>query len=152
VKRKLSLASVALFAIAGGALAQTNQQNASNQAPTFMRETLPPDAVQPAGNEMKAITDPNVALDAKTKELIGLGVAAQIPCDYCVYYHTQEAKHFGATDAPIKEALASAARTRKWSTLLNGSDYGMAKQREEVDAMVAHEPKPGSAQQASAAH
>src|SRR5689334_7687820 len=30
---------------------------------------------------------PNTALDAKTKELIGLAVAAQIPCEYCIQFH-----------------------------------------------------------------
>ena len=40
----------------------------------------------------------------KTKQLIGLAVAAQIPCAYCVYAHTKFAKAAGATDAQIKEA------------------------------------------------
>ena len=78
--------------------------------------------------------DPNGALDAKTKELIGLGVAAQIPCGYCVYYHTQAAKHLGATDAQIKEAVAAASMTRKWSTELNGNQYDMSAFKKQVDA------------------
>ncbi len=41
--------------------------------------------------------NPNTALDGKTKELIGLGVAAQIPCDYCIYFHTEAARKNGAT-------------------------------------------------------
>ncbi len=67
-----------------------------------------------------------------------------------IYYHTQQAKHDGATDAQIKEALAAAALTRKWSTLLNGSEYGIEEWRKEVDAMVAHEPHPKTGGQASA--
>ena len=63
------------------------------------------------------------ALDEKTKELIGLGVAAQIPCTYCIYAHTTNAKRLGATDDQIKEAVAAAALTRKWSTELNGNMY-----------------------------
>ena len=50
------------------------------------------------------------ALEPKTKELIGLAVAAQIPCEYCVYYHTKAAKADGATAAQIKEAIAMASR------------------------------------------
>ena len=76
-------------------------------------------------------------LDEKTKELIGLGVAAQIPCGYCVYYHTEAARHAGATDAQIKEAIAAAALTRKWSTVLNGNNYDMGNFKKQVDAMFA---------------
>ena len=35
------------------------------------------------------------ALSNKVKELIGLGVSAQIPCHYCVLFHTEAAKLFG---------------------------------------------------------
>ena len=61
---------------------------------------------------------------AKTKQLIALGVAAQIPCAYCVYATTKGAKAAGATDAQIKEAIATAALVRFNSTMLNGSDGG----------------------------
>jgi AhpD family alkylhydroperoxidase len=61
------------------------------------------------------------------KQLIALGVAAQIPCAYCVYGHTMKAKEAGATEDEIKEALAVAAMTRKWSTVLNGAAYDMEK-------------------------
>ena len=36
-------------------------------------------------------------LSAKTRELIALGVAAQIPCAYCVYVHTKNATAEGAS-------------------------------------------------------
>lgn len=58
-----------------------------------------------------------------------------MPCDYCVYYHTRAAKAHGASEAEIKEAIASAALVRKWSTMLQGSGYGMEEWRQEVDAM-----------------
>jgi AhpD family alkylhydroperoxidase len=61
--------------------------------------------------------NPAGALDGKTKQLIGLGVAAQIPCAYCVYAHTKAAKAAGATDAQIKEAIATAALVRFNSTM-----------------------------------
>ena len=64
--------------------------------------------------------NPDTALDGKTKELMGLAVAAQIPCSYCVYFHTAAAKANGATDEEIKEAVAMAAIVRHWSTVLNG--------------------------------
>jgi AhpD family alkylhydroperoxidase len=63
-------------------------------------------------------------LDGKTKQLIALDMAAQIPCTYCVYAHTKAAKAAGATGAQVKEAIATAALVRFNSTMLNGSDGG----------------------------
>lgn len=113
------------------------QSAGAKDPPAFMKETYPQQGLKSAWEEQEAILDPKGALDAKTKHLIGLGVAAQIPCDYCVYFHTQAAKHDGATDAQIKEAIAAAALTRKWSTVLNGSSYDMQKFRKQVDASFA---------------
>jgi AhpD family alkylhydroperoxidase len=39
----------------------------------------------------------NSKLDAKIREIIALGVAAQIPCAYYVYVHTKNAKAEGAS-------------------------------------------------------
>jgi AhpD family alkylhydroperoxidase len=75
-------------------------------------------------SDMPCVMNPKGALDGKTKNLIGLAVAAQIPCTYCVYGHTKLAKAAGATDAQIKEAIATAALVRFNSTMLNGSDGG----------------------------
>ena len=64
-------------------------------------------------------------------------MAAQIPCQYCVYGHTAFAKKAGATDAQIKEAIAAAALTRKWSTVLNGTAYDSKEFRQQIDAAIA---------------
>jgi AhpD family alkylhydroperoxidase len=116
-------------------LASLSIQPANAQgAPEWMKQTLPPDDLNAVWEQTKAINNPKGALDAKTKELIGLAVAAQIPCQYCVYAHTANAKKAGATDAQIKEAIAQAALTRELSTVLNGSAYDMAKFKQWVDA------------------
>ncbi|HEV2185958.1 MAG TPA: carboxymuconolactone decarboxylase family protein [Stellaceae bacterium] len=47
-----------------------------------------------------------------------------MPCAYCVHATTKAAKAAGATDAEIKEAIATAALIRFNSTILNGSDGG----------------------------
>ncbi|MES0216089.1 carboxymuconolactone decarboxylase family protein [Mesorhizobium sp. C280B] len=65
--------------------------------------------------------------------------ASQIPCQYCIYFHTQAAKLNGASDEEIKEAVAMAAIVRHWSTMLNGSQVDLAtfkKQSDEVFAAV----------------
>ena len=96
----------------------------AQEAPEWMKQTLPDQVLKPHVDEYLAVMNPTGALDGKTKQLIGLGVAAQIPCAYCVYAHTKAAKAAGATDAQIKEAIATAALVRFNSTMLNGSDGG----------------------------
>src|SRR4029079_6009148 len=71
--------------------------------------------------EVKAIElSDKTALSPKVKALISLAVAAQIPCQYCIWSDTQDAKRAGATDEEIQEAVAMAALTRHWSTIFNG--------------------------------
>jgi AhpD family alkylhydroperoxidase len=84
-----------------------------------------------------AVFNPKDALDGKTKELIALAVAAQIPCDYCIYGHTVGAKHAGATDEQIKKAIAASGQVRKMSTELNGNQYDLASFKKQIDAAYA---------------
>ena len=60
----------------------------AQDAPPFLKAIEPQAAVGSAWQEWLAVFNPKGALDGKTKELIGLAVAAQIPCQYCVYAHT----------------------------------------------------------------
>jgi AhpD family alkylhydroperoxidase len=78
----------------------------------------------------------NTTLTPKVKQLIGLAVSAQVPCSYCVYFHTEVAKAYGATPEEIKEAVALAAISRHWSTVLNGNAIDMASFRSEVDTSL----------------
>ena len=81
--------------------------------PTFFK-LFPEEGISGAWTEFKMVQlNPKTALSGKEKELIGLAVAAQIPCSYCVYFHTQAAKLNGATDAEIREAVAMAAISRR---------------------------------------
>lgn len=130
LRRFLPMVAAAFVMANGAAWAQ------DSGPPEWMKQTYPADALKPAFEEWKAV-GANGALDAKTKQLIGLAVAAQIPCQYCVYGHTMAAKHFGATDAEIKEAIAAASLTRKWSTVMYGSAYDFGKFKQEVDATFA---------------
>lgn len=133
MKRLFSSIAAMLFLASAPALAGD-----SGEAPAFMKKTFPESAVAAAFEEHKAIMG-DAALDAKTKELIGLAVAGQVPCDYCTYYHESAARRAGATESEIREALATAALVRKWSTVLNGSRYDMGAFRGEVDAMFGAE-------------
>jgi AhpD family alkylhydroperoxidase len=79
--------------------------------------------------------NPNTALDRKTKELIGLAVAAQIPCDYCVTAHTASLRGLGASDQEIREAVGMAAITRLGSTVLNGSQIDKVQFKKDLQRM-----------------
>ena len=104
--------------------------------PTFFK-LFPQEGIGGAWAEFKTVQlNPHTALSGKEKELIGLAVAAQIPCSYCIYFHTQAAKLNGATEAEISEAVAMAAITRHWSTVLNGMQADPTAFRNETDAVL----------------
>ena len=102
----------------------TEPSVSAQEPPAWMKQTLPEQALKPLWEEYQAVLNPAGALDGKTKQLIALAVSAQIPCAYCVYATTKAAKAAGATDAQLKEAIATAALVRFNSTMLNGSDGG----------------------------
>jgi len=109
--------------------------------PGFMKQM--PDALLPGfWQEMSGLEmNPNTALPGKVKELISLGVAAQIPCEYCIYAHTQFGKLNQASDAEVGEAIAVAALTRHWSTFINGMAPDEQKFRAEIAQLVGHVKK-----------
>ena len=74
------------------------------------------------------------------------GVAAQIPCKYCMYFHREAAKMNGATAAEIDEAIAVAGDTRASSALMYGAQVDMAKFRKDIDAVIKHLQKTMPAQ------
>jgi AhpD family alkylhydroperoxidase len=104
--------------------------------PSFFK-VFPESAIAGAWAEFKAVQlNPKTKLDGKTKELIGLAVAAQIPCQYCVYFHTAAAKANGASDQEVGETVAMAAVVRHWSTVLNGMQVDLAGFKRETDTVL----------------
>lgn len=105
--------------------------------PSFFR-AFPEVGIAGAWAEFKSIQlNPDTALSGLEKELIGLAVAAQIPCTYCIYFHTEAARLNGATDEQIAEAVAMASITRHWSTVLNGLQLDYDQFRAETDQVLA---------------
>lgn len=125
VKTIIPATALALFAITLFA----------GEPPKFYKDTYPEHALKQVLKADGALMGDNAKLDAKTRELIGLGVVAQIPCVYCVYIHTKKARIEGATEAEIREAVATAAHVRHWSTILNGMAYDFDALKVEVDKM-----------------
>ena len=88
------------------------------------------------GRDEDAAAEPGHGVAGRTKELIGLAVAAQIPCHYCIVAHTEFAKLERRERKEIGEAVAMAGLTRHWSTFLNGTQTDEAKFRGEIAKVV----------------
>lgn len=104
--------------------------------PEFMR-AVPPGLLPAVWQGMKSFQlSTETKLDGKTKELIGLAVAAQIPCEYCIVFHTEAAKLNGASDQEIQEAVGMAAVTREVSTVLNGMQVDKVQFKKDLDRII----------------
>ena len=143
---KFAFAAVLTVGVVGSALAQDPKAEA-NATYRDIEQTLglvsgffrqfPEAGVAGAWQEFKTVQlNPKTELSGKVKELIGLGIAAQIPCTYCVYFHTAAAKANGATDGEIRETIAMAAIVRHWSTVLNGAQTDLVTFKSEVDSVL----------------
>lgn len=125
----------------GSAAAYKDIEATLGQMPTMFK-AFPAVGIAGAWGEFKSLQlNPETKLDGKTKELIGLAVSSQIPCHYCIYFHTAAAKLNGATDEEIREAVAMAAIVRHWSTVLNGMQVDEATFRKETDDILARAAK-----------
>ncbi|MBS0492665.1 MAG: carboxymuconolactone decarboxylase family protein [Proteobacteria bacterium] len=66
-----------------------------------------PEVMQGFNAMSKAALAPG-AIDAKTKELIALGIGVAARCDGCIGFHTQALARLGATRTEVHETLAIA--------------------------------------------
>lgn len=103
-----------------------------------MFQVFPDYALAGAWENFKSLNGTDSKIPPKYRELLQLAVAAQIPCQYCVYYHTASARAFGATEEEIKEAVAQGAQTRYWSMILQGNQVDFEKFKEEFNAAMQH--------------
>jgi AhpD family alkylhydroperoxidase len=105
--------------------------------PAFVKQ-LPKAAVAGAWREEKDLElSDRTALPPKVKALISLAVAAQIPCEYCIWADTNDARRAGATEEEIAEAVGMAAVTRHWSTMFNGLQVDFTQFKKDLGGDVA---------------
>lgn len=137
----LAVAATATIAAAGDATSSAAATYADMEktlgfVPDFFK-AFPESGIAGAWEEFKTIQlDPHTALSNKDKQLIGLAVSAQVPCQYCIYFHSAAAKANGASDEEIKEAVAMAAITRHWSTVLNGMQVDLATFKQQTNRVL----------------
>lgn len=103
--------------------------------PVFIKN-YPRNSVVGAWKDMKGFEMGETKVPSKYKQLIGLAVASQVPCEYCVYFHTQSALMAGATREEISEAVALAGTVRNWSTILNGNMSNEKDFKQEVKRII----------------
>ena len=141
-KRLIFIISVLLIPTALSAQNSDAYENAkkeiTQQFGTFlsMFDAIPAHALPGAWDNFKQLQSPNNVIPPKYRELMQLSLASQIPCVYCVYYHTVVAQAYGATDEEIKEAIAQGAQTRQWSMILQGNQIEFEVFKAEVDAAL----------------
>jgi AhpD family alkylhydroperoxidase len=102
-------------------------------------EAMPESLLESEWESFKSIElSDQTAIPNKYKELIGIAVSGATRCRYCVYFHTEAARLFGATDEEIDEAALMAKHTMGWSTYLNAIQYDYDRFTEEVDQATAY--------------
>jgi len=92
--------------------------------PGFMK-ALPDEALVHEWPIWKKYTLEESEIPEKYRELMGLAVAANIKCPYCLFFHKAMAKAAGATDEELAEVAMLAGLTSRWSTILHAQIYDM---------------------------
>lgn len=126
-----TIASLALTAVI------TSGSAVADGVPEFFKNSLPEHALGKMLESYGAFQGEGAVLDVKTRELIALGVAAQIPCSYCVYSHRNNALEAGASEAEVREAVAAGAYVRFWSSMFQGAEIDLEAFKAEHDKLRA---------------
>lgn len=86
----------------------------------------------------KRYTVEETEIPAKYRELIGLAVAANIKCPYCVHFHREAARLHGATEEELQETYVLGSFTSRYSSMLHAAEYDLDQFRDEVAEIGAH--------------
>jgi AhpD family alkylhydroperoxidase len=105
--------------------------------PEFFAE-VPDTLIETEWASFKTLMLSETEIPNKYKELIGLGVSGATRCKYCVYFHTEAARLWGATDEEINEAALVAKNTMGWSTYLNTRAFDYDRFTKEFDQIAEH--------------
>ncbi|MFD1568267.1 carboxymuconolactone decarboxylase family protein [Halolamina litorea] len=84
-------------------------------------------------------------LTPREKALVGVSAATAMNCGYCTYFHKEEARFAGVSDAELSEAVNVASMTEYFSTLLHGNEYDHDTFVAETDAAFSHLREQGMA-------
>lgn len=97
-----------------------------------MFKLLPDSSLELEWKLFKQVQFEKGAIPNKYRELMGLAVSAVTKCKYCIFYHTELAKLYGATEEEIEDALHYAKSSVGWSTYISGHQLDFEKFKAEI--------------------
>ncbi|HEV7434694.1 MAG TPA: carboxymuconolactone decarboxylase family protein [Pseudorhizobium sp.] len=80
--------------------------------------------------------NPDIKMDAKTRELIGVAVATQGDCPSCAYFHAASALLYGASEEEIRESIAVGAATRRLGVTFRKAGADLPTFKKETDLVL----------------
>jgi len=110
------------------------------KVPGFL-DTVPEKLLGPRWEEWRILEMEETAVPAKFKQLIMLAVSTYAKCQYCIEFHSEVAKLFGATEEEIRETAALTGHTALWSNFLQGTRYPVEQFKDEVHGACEHAKK-----------
>ncbi len=90
--------------------------------PGFMK-ALPKEVLVQEWPLFKKYNFEETEIPAKYRELMGLAVAANIKCPYCLLFHKGAAQMKGATEEELAETAFLASYTARWSAIIHAQHY-----------------------------
>jgi AhpD family alkylhydroperoxidase len=105
--------------------------------PSFFKK-IPDSSLELEWQLFKRLQVDDGPIPAKYRELIGLGIAANSKCRYCLFYHTELAKLNGATDEEIEAAVHYAKASAGWSAYINGMQVDFDEFKDEIVQACEH--------------
>ena len=104
-------------------------QETLGQVPGWM-ETIAEPASDHSWGILRDLTLGETELSPREKALVGVSAAAAMQCPFCTYFHKEEARFAGVSEAELEETATIAGATEYFSTVLHGNEY-------ELDEFVA---------------
>lgn len=124
------------IAVRDASSARKDIQQTFGFLPAFFK-AVPDEGLAGAWLHMRNIeTSADALLAGKYRNLIGLAVAAQIPCRFCILSTTEFAKLEGAKERELREAVAISGSVRRWGAYLNGLQINESVFRADIDAII----------------
>ena len=105
--------------------------------PGFMK-ALPRDVLIHDWPMMKKYTLGESKIPPKYRELMGLAIAANIKCPYCILFHKSAAQLYGATPVEFAEIAFLASYTSRWSSMIHAQHYPYEKFERETQQIGEH--------------
>lgn len=106
-----------------------------------MFKKLPDSSLELEWNLFKRVQFDKGPIPNKYRELIGLAISSVTKCEYCVFYHTELAKLYGATKEEIEDAIHYAKSSVGWSTYIAGQQIDFDQFKKEIVSACNHVKK-----------